>query len=64
MQDWYGTWKKESLNYFVTPKPDFPEEYWEVFSEIPHFTTTTFRPFVPNIGEDQIDYLHDKGEKL
>ena len=46
-------WFEDNIfNMLMSPKPDFPEEYWEVFAtEKPMVYPTTYKPYV-NTGKD------------
>jgi hypothetical protein len=58
---WYHEiFEKQILEHYVTPKSDFPEEYWEAYLATPEPTTTTFRPFDINSGETRLDYVERK----
>jgi hypothetical protein len=56
--------EKEILDYFETPKPNFPEEYWEAFLALPKPTTTTFRPFNKTLDKTKLGYIQNKSTKL
>jgi hypothetical protein len=62
---WYHQlWEKQILDYYVTPKPEFPEKFWEAYSASPEPTTTRFRPCDEKSGEPREIYLHRKTEAL
>ncbi len=60
----HSKWEKQNLEYFVSPKPDFPESYWEAFSPTPAPPVTTFRPWDKNSGETFKKYLNKKTDAL
>jgi hypothetical protein len=41
----HSKWEKQNLGYYVSPKPDFPENCWDAFSPTPAPPVTTFRPW-------------------
>ena len=64
-EELHKTIEKEIRDHFITPRPDFPDSYWETYSEVPHRPLpTTYRPFIPNNKEDQLLYLRRKGVQL
>jgi hypothetical protein len=48
----------------VTPKPEYPEKFWEAYSATPEPTITTFKPWDEKSGEPRKMYLHRKTDAL
>jgi hypothetical protein len=60
----HSKWEKQVLEYYVSPKPEFPESYWEAFSSTPAPPDTTFRPWDEKFGETFKKYLNKKTDAL
>jgi hypothetical protein len=61
---YHQLWEKQILDYYVTPKPEFLEKFWEAYSATPEPSTSTFRPWDEKSGEPREIYLHKKTHAL
>ena len=57
-------WQQEIDDILFPQKPNFPEEYWEMYKEPPKPETTTFRPFIQGGNETELKYYRKKVWKL
>jgi hypothetical protein len=57
-------WEKQILKLVDPTKPDFPESYWQAYSNTPLPPTTTFRPWNKSSGENFKRYTQTKSLSL
>jgi hypothetical protein len=57
-------WEKEILERVDPTKPEFPESYWQAYSNTPPPPTTTFRPWNESSGENFKGYTQTKSLAL
>jgi hypothetical protein len=57
-------WEKQILEYYVKPKPEFREKYWDAYSPTPTPPITTFKPWDEKSAEPRKRYLSRKTDPL